>query len=244
LEVANYRSNFKLGDEINTFFIKNQPIRDKYIVAGIFETGLEELDKEIVISDIRNVQRMNDWGIQAAIRVADTITSDGQFVFYADIRGGNGNYRYDWGQGFEPVRGFTWCDVKDTTIRLIVSDFWSFINESDDTTLPDTAYMHVKVHEVQSDLPCYPEFVDGKQFKKEFLNDAGTHFAVTLKGGKRVEFKYDDGKGSFEHYIGGLEVLVNNWGDLDLITRDIRSTIFSTGERNIQDFRVQSIKDE
>lgn len=236
--------HLKLGDEINTFFIKNQPIRDKYIIAGIFETGLEELDKEIVIGDIRNVQQMNDWGIQAAIRVADTITDDGQLIFYADARGGNGNYRYDWGAGFEPVRGFTWCDKKDTTIRLVVSDYWSFIQGEDESTIPDTAYLHVSIRSGDKNLPCFPDKMEGKQLIKEYLNDSGTHFAITMKDGKRVEFRYEDGTGSHSQYIGGFEILVNEWNDLDNITRDIRQIIYSDSATTIQDFRVQSIKDD
>src|SRR5690554_7503282 len=77
---------------------------------------------------MRNVQKLNDWGIQTAIRVADTVTSDGQFVIYADARGGNGNYRHDWGKGFENAIGFTYCDAKDTVIRLITSDYNMFID--------------------------------------------------------------------------------------------------------------------
>ena len=236
--------NLSLNDEVNTFFIKSQPIKDKYKIVGIFETGLEELDKEIVIGDIRNVQELNDWGIKTAIRVADTVNSQGQFIVYADVKGGNGNYRYDWGEGFETFRGFPYCDVKDTLIRLIASDYWMFLDgEDSETAIPDTAYLKVTVSGNRF-VPCYPSKLDGNEFVRNYLNDDGTKFSVDLKNGKKVTFEYIDGKGSHQNYIGGLEILVNKWEDLDNITRDIKRTLIYTGDESMQDVRVNSIKED
>lgn len=236
--------NISLNDEINTFFIKSQPIKDKYKIVGIFETGLEELDKEIVIGDIRNVQRLNDWGIQASIRVADTVNELGQFIIYADVKGGNGNYRFDWGEGYETFRGFPYCDVKDTVIRLIASDYWMFMEAEDaETAIPDTAYLKVSVSGNRF-VPCFPEKMEGNEFIRNYLNDEGTKFSVDLKHGKTVTFEYIDGKGSHENYIGGFEILVNKWEDLDQITTEIKKSLIYTGDETLQDLRVTSIKEE
>jgi lipoprotein-releasing system permease protein len=236
--------NLHVGDEVNTFFIKQQPIRDKYVVTGIFHTGLEEFDKEIVLGDIRNVQLMNDWGVQATLRVADTMTYDNSFIIEANVRGGNGNYRYDWGEGYEPTRRIRWCGNNDTLIRLIASDYWSFMNDSEpDNALPDTAYLKISVTGPPTPS-CTPLKREGKYILRDYIDEEGMKFSVQLTNTKTVTFEYIDGKGSHTHYIGGLEVLVTDWNALDQITSEIRQTIYQHAETNLQEFRVRSIKDD
>src|SRR5690554_6393561 len=82
--------SIEVGDDVNVFFVKATPVKLKHKVTGIFKTGLQEFDEQVVIGDMRNVQKLNDWGIQTASRVADTVTSDGRVVIYGDVRGGNG----------------------------------------------------------------------------------------------------------------------------------------------------------
>ena len=50
-----------LGDTILTYFIQ-KPIRfRKFIVSGIFSTGIPELDKMYAIIDIKHIQKLNKW---------------------------------------------------------------------------------------------------------------------------------------------------------------------------------------
>jgi lipoprotein-releasing system permease protein len=236
--------NLSVGDRVSTFFVKNNPIKDYYKVAGIFQTGLEEFDRQVVIGDIRKVQKLNDWGVQASIRVADTVNKDGQLIIYADVIGGNGNYRYDWGEGYGNDRGFTYCDYKDTTIRLIASDYWMFVDENDiDNAIADTAYLSIKV-KGNSTLPCYPKntFEDKIQF--EYLNDDGTEFAVDMKGGKRYEFKINDGKGSAKYYVGGYEIIMNDLDDLTNTAKSIRKQVVYSQADFAYDYRVITIEED
>ncbi|WP_123776077.1 ABC transporter permease [Brumimicrobium aurantiacum] len=236
--------NTEIGEFVNVFFVKATPVKLKYKVTGIFKTGLQEFDEQVVIGDIRNVQKLNDWGIQTSIRVADTVNKDGQFIIYADTRGGNGNYRHDWGKGYENAQGFTYCDTKDTTIRLISSDYFTFIDGFGEmNTIPDTAYLKVTV-EGNKRYPCYPKETELGQFKKEFLNESGTKFAVNLKGGKRVTFEYIDGKGSHQNYVGGYEVEVNDFAQLSQIAEQIRRTIYFPESGNHTDYRVRTIAND
>ena len=236
--------NIDVGDEVNVFFVKATPVKLKYKVSGIFKTGLQEFDEQVVIGDIRNVQRLNDWGVQTSIRLADTVTRDGQFVIYADARGGNGNYRHDWGNGYENAHGFTYCDIKDTTIRLISSDYYSFVDGFGElNSIPDTAYLKIKI-EGNKFVPCFPEDMEMGQIQKEFLNESGTKFAVNIKGGKRVVFEYIDGKGSHQNYIGGYEVEVNDFKNLDEIAANIKRAIyFQDTEENIE-YKVRTISED
>src|SRR5690606_6052607 len=88
--------NYKLNDTIGAFFVKNQPVKREFVIVGIYETGLEEFDKKIVLGDLKTVQELNDWGIKAVIEVADTMTNN-QLIIRGNVSGGNGNYKYDWG---------------------------------------------------------------------------------------------------------------------------------------------------
>ena len=59
-------SLFKIGvgDEVRMFFLTSenmQPRGRKFQVCGIFETGMEELDKMFVVGDIGHIQKLNDW---------------------------------------------------------------------------------------------------------------------------------------------------------------------------------------
>ncbi|GAB3643191.1 ABC transporter permease [Spirosoma arcticum] len=51
-----------VGDSLPMYFLGNPPRVRKMTVVGIYETGLEEVDKTIAIGDIRLVQRLNNWG--------------------------------------------------------------------------------------------------------------------------------------------------------------------------------------
>ena len=53
-----------VGDKVEMLFVDGgeRPRRDRFKVAGIYESGLEEMDRTMVLTDIRNVQRLSDWG--------------------------------------------------------------------------------------------------------------------------------------------------------------------------------------
>jgi lipoprotein-releasing system permease protein len=55
------RLQITIGDDIWMYFIQDPPRIRKFIICGIYDTGLEELDKIFVLGDIRQIQRLNDW---------------------------------------------------------------------------------------------------------------------------------------------------------------------------------------
>ncbi|WP_338872127.1 FtsX-like permease family protein [Spirosoma sp. SC4-14] len=52
----------KVGDNVPLYFLGNPPRARKMTIVGIYETGLEEVDKTIALGDIRLIQRLNKWG--------------------------------------------------------------------------------------------------------------------------------------------------------------------------------------
>ncbi len=50
-----------IGDDFAMFFVQDPPRVRRFTLSGIYETGLEELDRIFVLADIRHIQRLNDW---------------------------------------------------------------------------------------------------------------------------------------------------------------------------------------
>lgn len=59
------RLNLKVGDNFNTFFIKEEqgkmPNSRRFKIAGIFNSGFQQFDATYIIGDIRHIQRINKW---------------------------------------------------------------------------------------------------------------------------------------------------------------------------------------
>jgi lipoprotein-releasing system permease protein len=51
----------KVGDDALFYFIQNPPRVRKFVVSGIYQTGLDEFDEVYVIGDIRQVRELNAW---------------------------------------------------------------------------------------------------------------------------------------------------------------------------------------
>lgn len=231
---------YNLNDEISAFFVRNQPVKRKFKIVGIYRSGMEEFDQKMVISDLKYVQELNDWGIKSSIRVADTLDKNGNIIIYGDVSGGNGNYRYDWGKGFGRQKGFITCPKKDTIIRLIVSDYWSDIDASIlETTISDTSYLKIKL-EGDNTSSCNIQLNEIDEIHKSYLNDNGSKFKVNA-GSKIIAFEAIDGKGSSKQYIGGLEVIVHKWEDLETTFEKINEMVSFKPDERGQLLKVSSI---
>ncbi|MEC4114370.1 ABC transporter permease [Myroides pelagicus] len=59
------RLNLKLGDKIVTYFLKEWgnkiPNVRQFEIVGIYNSGIQQFDENIVIGDLRHVQRLNRW---------------------------------------------------------------------------------------------------------------------------------------------------------------------------------------
>ena len=120
--------NLKLGDPVIIFFVQ-EPVRfARLTVAGIYNTGLVELDKRYALADMRQIQRVNNWtaeqisGFEIFIRNFDKIERVTEEVF--DIAGfrlaedGSSlnvqNVRDLYSQIFD------WLSLQDTTVVIIL----------------------------------------------------------------------------------------------------------------------------
>jgi len=82
-----------LNETIEIHFFKSNkklPSRYKLIIVGIFDTGFNQFDKNMVIGDIREVQRLNNWdenqigGFEVLLDNFDDINQKGNEI-YANI---------------------------------------------------------------------------------------------------------------------------------------------------------------
>lgn len=230
--------NYKLGQEVSTFFVKQKPVRKNFKIVGIYETGYDELDKQLIIADLRHIQQLNDWGIQSAITVDDSV-KNGALVIKAETIGGNGNYRYDWGTGYDRFAGFTYLPSKDTVFQVIASDYWMFLDgKGEKTSIPDTATIEIKVRKANKPIVGI-DVVDGIVNRK-YLDEAGYRFEIQI-GDKIATFIKHDGKGSFRNYVGAFECLVHDWAHLEEDITYLKNKVLRG--KNMIDLKVSSIID-
>lgn len=52
----------KVGDEMPVYFIDQSVRVSKFFIKGVFDAQLEQIDRTLIITDIKEVQRLNGWG--------------------------------------------------------------------------------------------------------------------------------------------------------------------------------------
>ena len=206
---------YKIKDTVSVFFVKNIPVKRNFIIVGIYDTGLEEFDEKFVVSKLSTIQELNDWGIKSSIELLDTMLN-GQIIIKANVQGGNGNHRYNWGRGYEKTSRFTHLPIKDSTFQLIASDYWNNIEGiNEKNTIADTTYLKMNIIGDRNS-PC--DFTENKlgEIKRNYLKNDGSKFSIEASQ-KKIIFEIIKGKGSYKNYIGGFEIKVNDWGKLNAV---------------------------
>src|SRR5258706_13410766 len=84
-EVIANKLNLKIGDDVIIHFFQNPPRFRKLTVVGLYETNLSDyFDKQVILGDIRLIQRLEDWsdstaGGQASyVKEVNQIDDDGK----------------------------------------------------------------------------------------------------------------------------------------------------------------------
>jgi lipoprotein-releasing system permease protein len=116
----------KLNDTINVFFLKSEknklPSRYKLIISGIYDTGFNQFDQNMVVGDIKEVQRSNKWtenqvgGFEVLIDDFDDIKLKGDEVYAAIGATLNSNTIVD---NYEFI--FEWIDLFDNNVWFIIA---------------------------------------------------------------------------------------------------------------------------
>lgn len=187
------RLRIGVDDTITTYLVRGRDeIRPrKFRVCGIYKTGLEQIDHNLVYVDIDHLQRFAQWGLKAEIQVRDTLMGrSNQIIVEALAFGGDHSYTYEWPgtslQGKGPhlidVKLLNWSDGK---ITLVVHDA--------NNTIPDTAWVRVKPNDLQ------------------IITDSWGSYYPTFSG---YAVERGGSGGSYNKYCGGFEVTLDRFEDL------------------------------
>ncbi len=130
------RLKLNLDERVTIYFptTSNNMSQRKLEIVGIYDTGLRDLDAQFVFVDIGQIRRINQWGIDAQLRVDGC--ADGKISLTALAFGGDGEHRFLWSA--DSLRGkgpHSFCITSDTTIYAVATDR--------SQTIPDTAFFHV-----------------------------------------------------------------------------------------------------
>ena len=55
------KMNLNIGDDILMYFIQNPTRVRKFKVSGVYKTDLTEFDESMIIGDLKQIQKLNDW---------------------------------------------------------------------------------------------------------------------------------------------------------------------------------------
>lgn len=125
----------KVGDPLFMYFINkntksNSPVKQRrFTIAGIYNTGLIEFDKNIVLCDIKQVQKLNEWsknqisGFEINIDNFDDLENISAIVYELT------NSVYEKGKKQLLVKNikesypniFDWLELSDTNVWLILT---------------------------------------------------------------------------------------------------------------------------
>jgi lipoprotein-releasing system permease protein len=73
--IAN-KLNLKLGEKVTVVFIEDEKERKRrFVIGGIYESGMDQFDANMVLCDIRHVQKLNNWTDQQVAGFEVTLNS-------------------------------------------------------------------------------------------------------------------------------------------------------------------------
>ena len=55
------KMKFEIGDDLVMYFVQKPTRVRKFIISGIYKTGLTEFDEITVLTDIKHIQKLNNW---------------------------------------------------------------------------------------------------------------------------------------------------------------------------------------
>jgi len=192
--------HISLEEKITVYFpdSKKGLLPRNFLVVGIYTTGLEDFDKEWILTDIRHIQQLNHWGIRGTLSIVDSCHF-GMIGFKAKGYGGKGGINYEWNGTERSGPGPQYFKISsDTTIRVIFKDI---VN-----TLPDTVWYSIKVPKNQPGPFCVNDLIINK-------HNAGGSDNMYVGG---FEIILDD-----YHQLLNMDDLIYNKLDFNLKTRTI-----------------------
>lgn len=211
-QIANLMG-YAVGDLCDAFFIRDNsgPKKQKFDIVGIYNSGFEEFDKKLIFTQLNHIQKLNDWGVNTFLTLADTCIN-GKFALKGLTSGGTKSYQYDWGYGYQRENHYVLSGVSEK-IQLISTDFEITALDSRRTpvSVPDTANAVIRFNttcDCNEKTLAEIHYVTSEEISAPF----GT-------------LEITNGNGTQHLYAGGFEVIINDWNDLEKLNEIIYSEI-------------------
>ena len=180
------RLQTEMGKKVAIYFqnAKGSMSQRNFEIAGIYETGLQDLDEQFVLVHIDQIKKINQWGLEANLKMIgckeDKVSLKG-FGF-----GGKGRSKLIWSA--DSLRGegpHEFCLLGDTTIYVIARE---------KGTLSDTAFFRFNSEDLSNaDCRC----PDNSQIKITTSGGSGKYYT----GGFEVMLSDYDKLGKMEEII-------------------------------------------
>ncbi len=129
--ISKYMANLlgmKLGDSFFTYFIQDQVRARKFTITGIYSTNFVEYDKLFILTDLRHVQRLNDWdekqysGLEILINDFDKLDETGDAVYNVTAAQYTATGQAYYTQTIKQMNPqiFGWLDLLDLNVWVIL----------------------------------------------------------------------------------------------------------------------------
>jgi lipoprotein-releasing system permease protein len=192
LVLSRYLSNrmqLNIGDRVTVYFPnpgRNMAQRN-FVLSAIYDTGLQELDEQFLFIDLNHIRRINQWGLQAQLRVEGC--KDGMTGLTALGFGGDGEHRFSWSdQSLSGPGPHYFCLSSDTALYVVLSDR--------SETITDTAFFSTEGIALSAKTA-------GAQRPDTCSCPFGESQRIQTSGG------------SEKYYTGGFDILLNTYDDLE-----------------------------
>jgi len=115
------RLKLKTGDDFIMHFVQDPPRKRKFKIVGIYNIGVEEIDKGFVLGDLNLIRRLNNWapnqigGIEIRIKDFSRLRSTSTDI-YSNLET---NLKSESVQEYFPAI-FTWLSLLDVNTKVLL----------------------------------------------------------------------------------------------------------------------------
>ncbi len=136
-----------IGDKMSLYYITEGTdfSTRRLTLSGIYQTDLEEFDRQFIYLDQRHLQKLSGWGLELQLLVEDTCIAE-TWSIKALAFGGSGKYHYRWSNGQVGKGPHNMCPSDADPLEIILLD--------GDETLADTARVFFKKNEGSAYCGC------------------------------------------------------------------------------------------
>ncbi|MBL0339546.1 MAG: ABC transporter permease [Bacteroidetes bacterium] len=114
--------SLKIGDDMIVYFIEQPPRIRKFIVSGIYETGLDEFDNLYAFCDISVIRKLNNWNADQAGGIEVLLKNFDQLDLMNDQIYKTAGYQY-YTQSIKEQypQLFNWLDLQNVNVIIIIT---------------------------------------------------------------------------------------------------------------------------